>query len=165
MTNLLSTILSDDQLKRMSEPAFAVLPDKKVKKGDNWKRGPVKLEMGPIGTYNATYEYTYAGPEKKDAAELQRIDVKTSLDYKAPEAKGGQLPFVIKEGALKTTESKGQILFDEKTGRVVESTITVGLSGNLKIEVSGTVSDVTLTQSQVTKTSTSDKNPREAAKP
>src|SRR5260370_28106303 len=54
------TILSDEALKQMSDPAFAVMPVKPVKKGDTWNR-KAALNMVPIGTFDTDYKYTYEG--------------------------------------------------------------------------------------------------------
>src|SRR5262249_877066 len=82
MKPLLEQILSDEALKQMSDPTFAAIPDKEVKKGDTWTRDS-KLSMGPIGTYKTTYKYTYAGTE----GGLHKIKVDTTLTYQAPDAK------------------------------------------------------------------------------
>src|SRR5206468_8946887 len=58
MEALLKKILSEDALKEMAEPTFAVVPGKDVKKGDTWDRGS-KIDMGPLGRYDNTYKYTY----------------------------------------------------------------------------------------------------------
>src|SRR5437764_12742241 len=63
MKPLLEKILSKEALKDMAEPMFAALPGKKMKKNETWPRKS-KLDMGPIGTYETTYTYTYEGPDK-----------------------------------------------------------------------------------------------------
>src|SRR5947209_8860176 len=90
MAPLLQTILSDEALKQMFEPAFAVVPDKPVKKGDTWNR-KATLNMGPIGTFDTEYKYTYEGADEN---KLQKIKVQTSLKGQppGPNAAGGALP-------------------------------------------------------------------------
>jgi len=66
MKPLLDKILSKQALQDMSEPVFAALPNKKVKKGTpeaTWKKKS-ELDMGPIGKYETTYTYTYVGPTR-----------------------------------------------------------------------------------------------------
>jgi len=171
MATLLKAILSEEQLKQMSEPAFAVVKGKgqKVKSGDSWTRES-KLSMGPIGSYNTKYTYTYAGTEKKTVdgkdATLHKIDMKTELTYAPPTSQeAGGLPFKIDSGKLNATEAKGTIYFDAEKGRVVETKMDVNLKGSLQISVAEQKADVELEQKQNTTTQTSDKNPNEATTP
>jgi hypothetical protein len=169
MAKLLQVILGEDQLKQMSEPAFAVVPDGPVKPKATWERTS-KLSMGPIGSYDAKFIYTYVGTVKKKDAEgkdvtLERIDVKTELTYKAPEgAAQTGLSFKIEGGTLKTTDASGTIWFDKEKGRVAETTMKIGLDGNLDISVADQKAQVTLKQEQTTTTTTTDKNPVEGTK-
>ena len=171
MANLLKAILSEEQLKQMSEPAFAVVKGKgqKVKSGESWSRES-KLNMGPIGGYNTKYTYTYGGTEKKtvDGKEvnLHKIDMKTDLTYAPPDAKDATgLPFKIESGKLTATKASGTIWFDADKGRVVETKMEVDLKGTLEISVSEQKASVELDQKQSTTTVTSDKNPNEASAP
>jgi hypothetical protein len=170
MAGLLKVILSEDQLKQMSEPAFTVVPGKgkKVKPSDKWE-SKSELKMGPIGSYDAKYSYTYTGTEKRTVegkeVVLHKIEMTTALDYKKPDPKDATgLPFKITDGSIKTSEAKGTILFDAEKGRVVDSNMTVALDGKLQIEVADQKADVDLKQTQKTTTTTSDKNPAEAPK-
>jgi len=161
MSSLLNTILSEDQFKQLAEPAFAVLPEpgKKIKPKDTWER-QAKLGMGPIGTYEVTYTYTYEGVKKEGNDEFHHIGVKTALKWNppTPEAATG-LPFRIEGGSLLPKSAEGTILFDAKTGRVHSSNMTVELSGKLNVAVGETKAEVNLVQKQVTTTTTSDKDP------
>ena len=78
MEGLLKQILSDESLKQMADPTFAAIPGKAVKKGDTWEQ-KTKLDMGPIGSYENTYKYTYEGKDEK--TKLDRIKVDTTLKY------------------------------------------------------------------------------------
>jgi hypothetical protein len=170
MAALLRVILSEDQLKQMAEPAFAVVQGtgQKVEPNASWTRES-KLSMGPIGSYDTKYTYTYKGPEERTIDNkkmaLQKIEMKTDLTYKAPDPKEATgLPFKIDSGNLKTTEAAGTIYFDAEKGRVAESTMTVKLEGKLQISVAEQKADVDLKQEQTTTTTTSDTNPNAAAK-
>jgi len=96
MRPLLETILSQDALKEMAEPTFAVVPPKE---GDSkWTR-KTTLDMGPIGKYENTYNYTYEGKEGQGDKALEKIKLDTELTYKEPgpdQAGQGGLPFKIK---------------------------------------------------------------------
>src|SRR5262249_1162595 len=93
MEPLLKTILSEEALKEMADPTFAAIQqDKEVSKGNNWDKTS-KLNMGPIGTYENNYKYTYDGKQDK----LDKITVETTLKYTPPGADApGGLPFKIK---------------------------------------------------------------------
>jgi hypothetical protein len=162
MAGLLKTILSEEQLKQMAEPPFMVTPDKgkKVKKDESWTRES-KLAMGPIGTYDAKYTFTYKGPEKKmvdgKEATLEKIEMKTELAYKPPDPKeASPLQFKIEGGSLKTTEATGTIYFDKEKGRVASTEMNVKLEGKLNISVADQKAEVELSQTQKTETSTTD---------
>jgi hypothetical protein len=156
MEPLLKTILSDEALKQMSDPAFSVVPDKAVKKGDTWTK-TADLNMGPIGTFKSDYKYTYEGP---DESKMQKIKVDTTLKYQPPGPNAGSaLPFKILKADLASKESSGTILFDSTKGRVGGSDMTMHLAGTLTIEISGMSSEVTLDQTQTTKVKTTDENP------
>src|SRR5208337_1346976 len=63
MKPLLDSILSEDALKQMADPSFQAIPNKEVTKGDSWKN-TTTLSLGPIGSYETTYEYKYEGKDK-----------------------------------------------------------------------------------------------------
>jgi hypothetical protein len=154
---LLKTILSDEALKQMADPVFAVAPNKPVKKTEHWT-SELKLNMGPIGTYETTYTYTYEGKDGKNDKISQTADVK----YVPPTDSGAgpaTLPFKIKKADLKTKEAKGTVLFDNQKGRVASSDMSLALAGTLTIEINGMSTDVQLDQTQKTTVKTMDTNP------
>jgi len=157
MRQLLDTILSDKALKDMAEPTFAVVPAEPVTVNKKWTK-KTELDMGPIGKYVNSYEYTY---EKVTDKGLDQIAVKTTLDYVQPDDKqqGGGLPFKIKSAKLKSSNPVGQIFFDNKKGRVQSSTMKLELKGDLSIEIGGQVTTVSLSQTQESTTETSDEDP------
>jgi hypothetical protein len=157
MEALLKQILSEDALKEMADPTFAAIPNKEVKKDDKWKKDS-KLDMGPIGKYETTYEYTYEGPDKD---KKNKIKVETTMKYVPPDEKvaSGGLPFKIKSATLASKNAGGTILFDADKGRVDESNMKVELSGELKIEIGGVDTQVKLDQTQNTTVKTYDSNP------
>jgi len=166
MEGLLKQILSEDALKEMAEPTFAVVPTGDVTKGKSWERTS-KLDMGPIGRYENTYKYTYDGAQDK----LDTIKVDTTVKYFPPSEQqpnnamnpGGQtaLPFKIKSAELKSTSSTGSVKFDNTKGRVESSDMSLDLEGKLSIDISGQVTEVNLKQTQKTSVKTLDKNPVE----
>jgi hypothetical protein len=156
MKPLLDQILSENALKEMAEPTFAVLPTEPEAKGESWTRKST-LDMGPIGKYDNEYKYTYEGKDNK----LDKIKVDTTVKYVAPgEAAGvGGLPFKIKSADLKSSNAKGDVLFSEDKGRVEKSNMTLDLKGELSIEIGGQTTKVELSQNQTTNTESSDEDP------
>jgi hypothetical protein len=161
MKPLLDKILSEDALKEMAEPTFAVVTNEPVETGKTWKK-ETKLDMGPIGTYKNEYTYKYDGKDEKSS--LDKIDVDTKLTYVAPEKTDGigGLPFKIKSADLTSKNSKGTIWFNRDKGRVEKTDMSLELGGKLQIEIGGQPTQVELSQTQKTEVSTSDSNPVEA---
>lgn len=154
MEPLLNQILSEQAMKEMAEPTFAAIPTKEITKGDTWSK-ETTLDMGPIGSYQNTFQYTYEG---KDGT-LDKIKVETTLKYTPPKDSGSSpLPFKIKGADLKSTNAAGAILFDNTKGRVEKSDMKLELKGKLQIEIGGTTTEVELSQTQTTTVETSDKN-------
>jgi hypothetical protein len=165
MEGLLKQILSEDALKEMAEPTFGVIPAKEIKKGDTWERTS-KLDMGPIGSYQNTYKYTYDG---EGADKLHTIKVDTTVKYVPPAdsaMQGGAnaLPFKIKSAELKSSNATGTVKFNAEKGRVESSDMKLDLKGELNIEISGQTTKVELTQAQSTSVKALDKNPVEKEK-
>lgn len=159
MEPLLKQILSEEALKQMADPAFASVPGKPVKKGDTWTKES-KLNMGPIGSYDTKYKYTYEGKDGK----LDKIKVDTELKYSPPtESTALGLPFKIKDANLKTTKATGTILFDNEKHRLDSSDMSLELSGKLTIDIGNMNTEVDLSQTQQTKVKTTDTNPAASA--
>jgi hypothetical protein len=153
---LLKTILTDEALKQMSDPAFSVVPAKPVRKGDSWEK-IASLGMGPTGSFDTNYKYTYEG---RDENQLQRIKVDTTLKYNPPDPNiGWTLPFKIVKADLTSKRSSGNILFDSAKGRMVKSDMTLHLTGTLTISIGGMADEITLDQTQTTKIRMMDDNP------
>jgi hypothetical protein len=156
MKPLLDSILSEEALKQMADPSFAAVPNKEVAKDDSWKN-QTKLSLGPIGSYDTTYEYKYVGQDEKNK-DLAKITVTTTVKYAPPgaDAGGAALPFKIKSATLEAKNSTGTILFDTKAGRLDSSDMNLTLEGKLDIEIGGMSNTVELKQTQKTTVKTSD---------
>jgi hypothetical protein len=164
MEPLLNQILSEQALKEMADPTFAAVPNADKKKGDSWEKDS-KLDMGPIGTYENKYKYTYDGKNTEGTSDqdkkLDKIKVETTLKYTPPgdAAANSPLPFKIKSADLTSKNATGTILFNADKGRIESSKQSLNLSGKLKIEIGGQATDVDLTQEQSTEVKTTDTNP------
>lgn len=157
MEAILKSVLTDEALKEMTDPSLGLTPPAEKAVNEKWEK-KTTLSLGPIGSYDRTFEYTYKGkdtdPLKK---ELDRIEVKPTLTYKPPTGGGDNLPFRIKGGKLDTKEVKsGYILYDGKTGRVKEAKINVLMTGDLDVTIGTAETKVSLQQDQKTEMETSD---------
>jgi hypothetical protein len=152
MEPLLKSILSKEALIQMAEPTWGAFPTTAVSKNKPWTKKST-LDLGPIGTYETTYTYTYEGPDKGG----EKVKVDAALTYAAPKDKGG-LPFQIKEATLKSKEGTGFAIFDKKQGRFESSTMKMKLEGVLKIEVGGMETTVELSQEQTATVRTTDQD-------
>lgn len=159
LDSLLKAILSDNALKQMADPIFAVVPEKAVAVGDKWQKKST-LNMGPIGTYETTYDYILKSVEK----DLATVDVTTSLTYSAPKGGAEGLPFKINSATLKSKEGTGKVVFDLKAGRIQQSDMNLVLGGELNIEIAGMQTPVTLDQNQKSSLKTTDERPIKAKK-
>ncbi|HJZ94118.1 MAG TPA: DUF6263 family protein [Gemmataceae bacterium] len=155
---LLNKILGEEAMKQMADPSFGVVPKNPVKVSDKWER-KVKLTLGPLGTYENTYYFTY----KKQDGDKAEIDVTVDLKYfpPGPDQGGETLPFKIKGGKIEQVKddksNKGTVIFNTKTGRIESSNISVKMNGTLTLDIGGTNTEVSLTQDQTTEVQTQDK--------
>jgi hypothetical protein len=162
MEAVLKRILTEDALKQMADPAFGLSVAGGKNVNDTWEK-KTSLSLGPIGSYDVTNKFTYKGKntEGADAAEkdLDKVEVTSTLVYKAPTDQQEGLLFRIKGGTLESVDPKpGTILFDAKAGRIAKSSLTVKLKGTLQVTVGGQDTSVDLTQEQTTDVQTSDKS-------
>jgi Family of unknown function (DUF6263) len=160
LEQLLNRILGEEAMKQMADPTFGVSPKEAKKVGEKWSR-VVKLTLGPLGSYENTYNFTYT----KQTGDNAEIDVAVELKYTPPGAdQGGEtLPFKIKGGKIEQVKddksNKGKVLFNTKTGRIESSDISVKMTGSLTLDIGGTTTEVSLTQDQNTTVKTFDKSP------
>ncbi len=155
MEAVLKTVLTDEAIKEMTDPSAGVTPPVPQPVNGTWEKKST-LSLGPIGSYDRTFAYTYKGkdPEKKD---LDRIEVKPTLTYKPPTGSGEGLPFRIKGGKLETKEVKqGLVLYNPKSGKVEQVRINLVLTGDLDVVIGSADSKVALNQDQRTELDTSD---------
>jgi len=152
MDSLLKKIMTDDALKQMADPTHALIPDAPKAANESWEKKQT-LSLGPIGSYEVTYKFTYKG---KDATKkhLDRVEIGTTLAYKPPTENTDGLLFKIKDGKITSKEPKaGQtsyLLYNAATGRVEEAKIFLELRGDLTVTIGGTDSKVELDQTQTT---------------
>ncbi len=155
MATLLKLILSENALRNMAEPTWWALPPAGAEKGKTWEKSN-KLDLGPIGTYNTNFKFTYEGT---NAAKLDDIKIDTNMTYAPPTDKKTGLPFTIKAANLKSTSGTGNAKFNREKGRFESSEVNTVLSGTLTIEVGNQETQINLTQDQKSTVKTLDQNP------
>jgi hypothetical protein len=165
--SLLRKMLTDEAMKQMTDPSFGLTADKDIAAGGKWEK-KATMNLGPIGSYETVTTFTYVGKNaaglNADEKALDKIDVATTLTYKAPAPDQGEgLLFKIKGGELKTEaykagEKANEILYNAKTGRVEKSTISIKLVGKINVTIGGTDTTIDLYQEQVTAVKTQDKS-------
>jgi hypothetical protein len=158
MQGLLNAILSEDALKKMAEPTWYAIPEKGVIPASNTWQKKSELNLGPIGKYNTTFDFTHKKTEGAQGKEKDTIDIKTKLEYTAPVDKAG-LPFIIHSADLKTDSGTGTAIFDRARGRFDSTEINMTLVGTLEIEVGSMKTKVDLNQKQTAKSTTTDDIP------
>jgi hypothetical protein len=100
-----------------------------VKTGDSWERTS-KLNLEGGQTMTMTTRYTYLGETEKNGRKLDKIETKVlSVDYGL--AADSSLPLMLKSSDLKTSDSKGELLFDREAGEIVYSSSTLHITGDI----------------------------------
>jgi len=153
---LVKLMLTEETMKKGAEEAFGFLPNKAVDKGEKWKSS-LTVPMGPIGTFKAENSYTYQGK----SADGDEIAVAASMTYMPPKGDGGDLPFKVVKGDLKSEGAKGTIIFDREKGRMVRYTMNMVLKGSLTMEVQGNQIQMDMVQDQKSTIRVLDKPPSE----
>ncbi|MCI0701777.1 MAG: DUF6263 family protein [Planctomycetia bacterium] len=165
MESLLKKVMTDEALKEMADPTYKLFPPDGAakKKGDKWERKTM-LPLGPVGTYELTYKFTYAEPDKDGARkDMDKIEVETFITYAAPKENPEGLLFRIKDGSKLVTDTsgtppgnKGVIYYDPKNQRIDYAEIKIKLKGELIVTIGGTDTKAELTQEQKTVIQTKD---------
>lgn len=166
MDSLLKKIMTDDAIKQMADPTYGLIPDQPKAAKDTWEKKQT-LNLGPIGSYDVTYKFTYTG---KDATKknLDRIEVVPTLAYKAPTEGTEGLLFKIKAGTIKSETDANTppsyVLYNPATGRIEDASISLKMRGDLTVTIGGTDTKVELEQIQTTKIESSNDSllPKEA---
>jgi hypothetical protein len=125
----LGDALNPDSFKNMI--TNVVFPKEEISKGKTWTN---KIESKtPVGKTIADNTYTFEGPFDKDGVKLDKITVKPLVKIEAD-------PNAAIKIEIKDVKGSGEILFDNKIGRLVESTI------NSRTEMAISANGMNLTQ-------------------
>ena len=123
------TLFSEDSLKHGVETLFQFLPDAPVKVGATWNRESTD-KLGTLGECKRITSYRYAGKEKLENRELDKITFTGSVVLTADKPMEGSLPYQIVKADLKGDNLSGTIYFDSSAGRLVRPGKHVHLQGN-----------------------------------
>lgn len=153
MDSLLKKILTEDSLKQMADPTAGLLPTEPKAANDKWERKSV-LNLGPVGTYDVKYDFTYKGKEAAPLNHLDRIEIAPTITYKAPTDNEGLL-FKIKSGSMETRpldpdQAPSVVQFNSALGRIHKATVSLKLEGSLQVGIGGQDTKVDLSQRQTT---------------
>jgi hypothetical protein len=151
MEPLLKSILSEDALKKMTEPTLFAFPPSSAK---SWKRESI-LDLGPIGSYKTDYSFTRAGKNKRGQ---EKIEVKATMSYSLPTEKG-KLSFTIEGGNMSAKDGSGYVLFNLRRGWFDFYTMNMTLEGTLGIDIGGMKAQLELKQEQAATVTTTAYNP------
>jgi Family of unknown function (DUF6263) len=104
-------MFSEEGMKNMMQQSAVAFPKEPISKGKTWSK-TVDVKM-PFGVMKLATTYTYQGPETRNNAMLEKIDTKSDLSIEP--AAGANISLKIK-----SSDVKGAIYFDNKTGRIAE---------------------------------------------
>ena len=155
LEGVLKRVLTDEAVKEMTDPAAGLTPPAEQAVNGTWEKKGV-LNLGPIGSYDRTYTFTYKGKDA-EKKELDRVEVKAAIAFKPTTDAGEGLPFKVKGGTFATKEMKqGVVLYNPKTGRVESVRLHMILTGDLELTVASSDTKVAVYQDQKLEVDTSD---------
>ncbi len=118
----LGDMLSPESFKAMV--SNLVFPADAVAKGKTWTNK--NTAKTPVGKTVSENTYTYEGSVQKDGVTLEKISIKPNIKIEPD-------PKALIKMELKDSTGTGQILFDNKAGRMVESTMNQVMQMQLSI--------------------------------
>jgi hypothetical protein len=149
--------LSEDNLKRAAADVFSFLPDKPLK---TWSR-QADLNLGPLGSFATTKAYKLEGKETVEGKPVDKITFTGEAKYSGPaKVEGSPFPFQVTKGELKAEDFKGTLLFNTADGKLVSSEVSLKISGDITISVSGSTLETKVLQEQSTTTKILDQMPK-----
>jgi len=125
--------LSPDALKQEAIRDLDRFPKSAVSKGDSW-RVSEKKNLGSGQVMTVDVEFTYEGQVNVNGQELERITSKVvAVDFGLE--KNSPLPFTVTNTKLKATETRGEILFDNKQGLSVSESDSTRIEGTMDFTI------------------------------
>jgi len=156
----IKSIVTEELLTKAATQAFAFLPTKQVKEGDEWgKERSIKMPLGPLGSMEVTNLYKYAGKGKVNDKEYDKITFTSDVAYSLPKEDAG-IAFRVVKGALKADNAKGTIYFDSASGRLVQYEMALNLTADLTLSINSVPLETKITkQEQTVKVTVHTENP------
>jgi hypothetical protein len=102
---------SEDGMKQMVESGLPTLPAEDIERGKTWDSS-TEVEL-PFGKISVANKYTYDGPATRKGRQLEKILVKSTMNFKKKEGAPVQMKF-------NKMEASGEAWFDTTKGRYVE---------------------------------------------
>jgi hypothetical protein len=132
---------------------FGFLPTKEVAKGDKWKQtGTMPIPL--FGALKSETEFVYQGPGAKG----DEITFAGTFTYEVPKPMAQTLLKVTK-GDVKVEPSKGTIVFDPATGRLVRLERPFKLKGTFTVDGGGKEQTLEMEQDSTTTVRVLKENP------
>jgi hypothetical protein len=130
--NLVKDEVDPEKIKKAANDEIDRLPAEPVTKGESWER-TAKRGLGAGQFLTVTTRYTYDGEIDKAGKKLDQISSKVlAVDLTLEDS---PLPLTIKSTDLKAAESKGELIYDRAQGRVISTTSSVRIVGDITFVV------------------------------
>lgn len=136
LRNLRNT-MGDDAMRGSVERFFRLLPEAPVKQGDTWNTVFEQSIPGLGGRMNTDVTWTFAGMEKKDAADSVKLTSTTKVDVVPPKEGEESGPIPGMKMSIKDGTGTGEALFDPKAGQLLKSVVSVVLPIEMNMSAQG----------------------------
>ncbi|MDA1050002.1 MAG: hypothetical protein O3C40_05920 [Planctomycetota bacterium] len=138
----LTSVIDEDGWKELAELTFVVPPDGQ-QAGEPWKR-QMTHDWGALGNWSGITTFSPQPPKEQ----LAQITFTREMNYTAPGASGGGLPFQIRHAAFELQRASGAIEFDVALQRVRKATESFDVRGTVSAELAGIEVQIELTEQQ-----------------
>lgn len=151
MAQMMSGMMSEENLKQQLAATFTFLPKNPVREGDTWE-SKTTVPLGPLGSFRTEQKMTYAGSVEKDGKKLAKITSKGKMTYVSPkegDAKDNAvMPFEIVKADFKADDMTVTYFFDTAAGRLHSSELKNKFKGGMTISAGGMEISMDLEQEQ-----------------
>ncbi|MEO8493971.1 MAG: hypothetical protein ABI614_02800, partial [Planctomycetota bacterium] len=128
--------------KELAELTFVAPPDGQ-QAGEPWKR-QMTHDWGALGGWTGITTFTPQPPREQ----VVQIAFVRDMNYTAPRAGAGGLPFQIRDAAFELQQASGTIGFDVAAQRVRNATEIFDVRGTVSVELAGVGVQIELTEQQ-----------------
>lgn len=128
-------MFSEEGLKQMTVQASMKFPKEKIAKGDSWN-STLNMPNPAFGNQTVQSTYTYAGPEKVDGQQLEKIGLKLDMKFEAKKDSPTQVE-------IKNQKNEGAFHFDNAQGHLIDSASSTSMT--MEITAGGMTIDADMT--------------------